>query len=76
MIACIAKFLAASAYEKNWEDVEANDNNEESMLAHRGNILSGFSVPPLPPGAPDAKTAVKSILAGPAMSKAKRYWRK
>jgi hypothetical protein len=66
-IARVALFLATSQEEKNWEDVEADDDDEDSMLAHRGNNLFGFRVPAPPSSVPDAKTAVKAILAGPVI---------
>ncbi len=75
-IAGIAQFLAASQEEKNWEDVEADDDDEDSMLARQGNNLSSFCVPAPPPGAPDSKTAVKAMLAGPVIPERERHWRK
>ncbi len=72
----VALILAASAVDIDWEVVEADNDNEESMFAHRDNILSGFSVFPPPPSAPHVKMAVKAMLARSAMSKAERYWQK
>ena len=46
------------------------------MLARRGDNLSGFCVPAPPPGAPDAKTAVKAMLAGLVIPERERHWRK
>jgi hypothetical protein len=62
--------------EKNWKDVEADDDDEDSILARRGDNLSGFRVPAPPPGAPDAKTAVKAMLAGPVIPEREHHWRK
>jgi hypothetical protein len=75
-VARVAQFLAAPQEEKNWEDIEADDDDEDSMLARRGNNLSGFRMPAPPPGAPDAKTAVKAMLAGPVIPERERHWRK
>ncbi len=75
-IARVAQFLTASQEEKNWEDIEADDNNEDSMLARRGDNLFGFRVPAPPPGAPDAKMAVKAMLAGLVIPERERHWRK
>jgi hypothetical protein len=66
-IARVAQFLVASHEEKSWEDGKADNDNEDSMLAHRGDNQSGFRVPASPPGSPDAKTAVKAMLAGPVI---------
>ncbi len=46
------------------------------MLARRGDNLSGFCVPAPPPGAPDAKTAIKAMLAGPVIPERERHWHK
>jgi hypothetical protein len=75
-IARVVQFLAASQEEKNWEDVKADDDDKDSMLARRGDILSGFRVPAPLPGAPDTKTAVKAMLAGPVIPEREPHWRK
>ncbi len=75
-IARIAQFIAASQEEKNWEDVEAYDDVEDSMLIRRGNNLSGFRMPAPPPDTPDAKTAIKAMLTGPVIPERERHWRK
>jgi hypothetical protein len=46
------------------------------MLARQGNNLSSFRVLAPPPCAPDAKTAVKAMLAGPVIPERERHWRK
>jgi hypothetical protein len=75
VIARVVQFLAAFQEEKNWVDVEADDDNENSMLAGRGNNLSGFNVH-APPSVPNAKTADKAMLASPVVPERERHWRK
>ncbi len=76
MITHVAQFLAASQEEKNWEDVKADDDDEVSMLARRGNNLSGFRVPAPSPGAPDAKIVVKAMLASLVIPLRECHWHK
>jgi hypothetical protein len=59
--------------EKNWEDIEADNDYEDRMLARRGNNQSGFRVPAPPPGEPDTKATVKAKLAGPVISEREHH---
>jgi hypothetical protein len=53
-----------------------DDNDEDSMLARRGNNWSGFRMPAPLLGAPNAKTTVKAMLAGPVIPECDSHWRK
>ncbi len=44
------------------------------MLARRGNNLSGFCEPGIPPSTLYAKTAIKGMLAGPVIPERRRHW--
>jgi hypothetical protein len=48
----VAEFLANAAEKANWEGVAPNNEDKSKIMNCHANVLSGFQVPELPPGAP------------------------